>query len=99
MEKHQGVRTFNTNSKTSPKYILKATDGCNWILCHEIVKTRAIWNITELIDYDNKYTQYLWSKYWIFVHKIFVEISGMVFQQTIGIPMDINCAQMLSDFI
>ena len=23
MEKHQGVRTFNTNSKTSPKYILK----------------------------------------------------------------------------
>ena len=23
MEKHQGVRTFDTNSKTSPKYILK----------------------------------------------------------------------------
>ena len=23
MEKHQGVRTFDTNAKTSPKYILK----------------------------------------------------------------------------
>ena len=49
MEKHQGVRTFDTNSKTSPKYILNIVQmrsntgdvksNLQSILQHSILKT------------------------------------------------------------
>ena len=32
MEKHHEVRTFDTNSKTSPKYILKDSLKYNWTM-------------------------------------------------------------------
>ena len=31
------------------------------------------------------------------VNNIFVQFGGLVFKQTIGIPMGTNCAQLLSD--
>ena len=32
------------------------------------------------------------------IDNIFVEFGGLVFQQTIGIPMGTNCAPLLADF-
>jgi len=31
------------------------------------------------------------------IHSIFVIFGGRVFQQTVGIPMDTNCAPLLAD--
>lgn len=44
-------------------------------------------------------SSYKYEKYMLefFIDNIFVQFGGLVFQQTIGIPMGTNCAPLLAD--